>query len=203
MKHRLPPTSRHAKGFIIGYLLFGLSLLSVVTVALVAMNDRQVEARILQEQREDLVTQAQTVRTVILNCALLYPAGDNGDAQSAIQFPKTPDSGLVTDLVCPGAPTSSGSPMTVWQTLTRSGAASISPPTKTMGLTAWKYSNGKSAGGQIEVFFYIESDGSTDTARQSLLQSLSYNRQLKDFMFIENANGNTRLRSLNLVNSAP
>ena len=180
---------RHAlnAGFITGYVLFGLALVSVVTVMLAMMNRQGNENRVFQQHREHLIADALRIRNVIRLCAMTYPGGDNGDTQTGdMKFPAT-GTGLVSDLTCPGAApdTSTGieKPRSIWQQ-TYSGNMAGTAPIQRQGLTPWKYVNRKNSSGTPEVIIFVDARSSHDPLGNSLIQAAITNVQMKPYFEI-------------------
>lgn len=80
-------------------ILITISLFAALTYAL--MSDRNQTTTSTQAFRvsEDVLTQAQAIRSAIVECVLVYPEGDGSDV-----WPVDPVSTEVRDLQCPGKP---------------------------------------------------------------------------------------------------
>jgi hypothetical protein len=88
------------------------------------------------EVRDDLVQQAELIRSKLIACSLNYPAGNNGTG-IRVTYPATPVNLEVGDLACPGAPVGSTA---LW-----SGSDGIYAPKLLIGFSTWKFSNDSSS----------------------------------------------------------
>jgi hypothetical protein len=212
MMHKRMLTTRLQTAFIHGYLLFSIALMGIVTTGIAAMINSNQNKADIDQRRLELITDAVLIRQVLLYCATLFPAGDNGAAQGQTglsHFPRTPEGNSVNLLVCPGYPDSASQPslhqFNVWTHFTRSGTASIVAPPTRLGMTPWRYINQTTASGQAEIRFYIEPADATRTDSDRLLQSLVNNRYLSSLGFsnatVQTSDGGsiTRLQSANLA----
>lgn len=165
----------HGNGFVTGYVLFGIALLSVVISGIASMRNRDAESRLISTQRDAIIQDALTIRNALLQCGALFPAGRNNDANTgAPAFPAT-GNGMVSDLTCPGSPATGD---TLWTTLTRSGSISLNAPPQRIGMTRWQYANTRLSDGRADVFFFIEPLDPADTRSSNLLYSSVRNRRL-------------------------
>ncbi len=193
-------------GFIVGYVLFGLALVSLVTGAIISMNKNNGDQQLIAQRRQQIIDDAITIRNALINCAHSYPNGWNTDAQAAYpQFPEQASDGGVSNLVCPGAPADPlAGKITMWTSLTRSGSVVSAAPPRRIGMQDWKYVN-KLVGGTPQLYIYLEPNSAADRVSAGIVQSLNKNWKLKDDFNLELITRSTgeivpRLQSRNLSN---
>jgi hypothetical protein len=207
----LLPMGRLQGAFIHGYLLFSIALMGIVTAGIASMiNSNQYRVDI-DQRRQELITDAVLIRQVLLYCATLFPAGNNGapPARTGLQhFPVTPPDKAVNRLICPGYPDSSQPDLhqfNIWTNLTRSGTASIVAPPTRLGMQPWRYINQTMTNGEPEIRFYVDAQDPTRADSDRLLRSLVNNRYLSALGFstttVQTPAGKsvTRLQSANLA----
>ena len=130
--HTQPKHSQPQGGFILAYVLFAISLISISMAVLARSNSTSDSGRKQAEVRDDLVQQAELIRAKLIACSVNYPAGNNGTGLRAT-YPATPVNSEVADLVCPGAPAGATA---LW-----SGLDGIYSPKVLTGFSTWKFSN--------------------------------------------------------------
>lgn len=175
MKNLLHTVKTKTSGFIVAYILFGISLLSVVVATLSLIGSQQTDATVTANRRSEIISDAQSIRMALTHCALLFPAGNNGDPNAgSAQYPATGD-GLAANLLCPGHPSGQ---TTIWQALTQAGGSSLPVPPQRRGMTPWRYFNGRDADNRPDVFFYLEPLSPDDQGSNALLKSVTASRSL-------------------------
>lgn len=126
------PIVLHQGGFALVYVLAAIFLMGVLSAGMALAFRSNGQASGQQALAAQLVAQANLVRQKISQCAVEFPAGDNGTGFHP-SYPATPVSGLVSDLACPGAPVGANN---LWTGT--DGTFLPRPPT---GFTAWTYVN--------------------------------------------------------------
>lgn len=96
------------------------------------MNDPDAKFRHIEAQSKELASQAYLIKRIILDCALLYPGGDNGTIYN-IAYPAGDVPTPITSLTCPGAPYADKN---IW----RGETGAFVPKTLT-GWAVWSYTN--------------------------------------------------------------
>ena len=134
--------SQDRKGFVLGYLLFALAVLSAVTLATSQMLGKQDTAKWLANAKDKIEDQANLVMTVLSSCAMLNVM--ESDTDIAASYPEGAGV-LVSDLVCPGTSA------TIWDT-----ALGSYMPSKVPGFSDWRYSK-RSSGSTVSISFYLSS----------------------------------------------
>lgn len=129
----MSPRQRPPRGYIMAYLLVGITAMSLVAVAVSRSGDDQAERRFVSEAQRVVLHQGELVRAQILLCGTMYPGGNNGSG-FRVRYPAAPVSGLVRDLECPGVP--SGGNRNLW-----SGARGVTLPPPPRGMQEWRYAN--------------------------------------------------------------
>jgi hypothetical protein len=135
-------------GLIFTYLLIGISLLSVMTLAYSKISRSSVIGQWNHEARESLLEQVSLIRGRIISCAVTYPSGDPA---TNVRYPSTPPSGLVSDLNCPGNPATNKN---IW-----TGAGGTTLPAPPRRFSNWTYSYTPASGIRINV---IATQGTSD-----------------------------------------
>lgn len=97
--------TRKQRGFIVSYVIVGLALLSAfITVSGKFYTDSRLQ-RLINESRDEALSQAELIRDRIYLCTIAYPQSDNGSGVAELlKYPAQPASNLVEDIECPGAP---------------------------------------------------------------------------------------------------
>lgn len=122
----------HSKGFVVAYVLFALTIMSLAIAAYARMRNGADNGVQMERVKDTLVQQADLIRSKLLVCATSFPNGDNGSGFHPT-YPATPASGLVKDLACPGQGTAVGN---LWK-----GTDGIYEPPAIVELTGWHYVN--------------------------------------------------------------
>lgn len=128
------------RGFFVGYILFGIALISIAMTGLAMMTRDAGQRAYLHKVAGEVVKQVQVVRNVVAQCAMLHPTGDNGTG-FAPKFPGG-SSVAVSTLECPGAPYANKN---LW-----TGRDGVHLPLTPTGFTGWNYTN-DAAGIKIEL----------------------------------------------------
>ena len=122
-----------ARGFIMGYILFALLVLGIVTAVLSRINDAEADTRWVNDGVIRIKENLQNVRVQVITCSALLGAGDGA---TDIAFPPEATPGEPTplaELQCPqGAEPSIG---------LFDGSAGVFPPTPPRGFTPFVYVN--------------------------------------------------------------
>jgi hypothetical protein len=130
---RFGRTGTPARGFIMGYILFALLVLGIVTAVLSRINDAEADTKWVNDGVIRIKENLQNVRVQVITCSALLGAGDGA---TDIAFPPEATAGTPTplaDLKCPqGAEPSIG---------LFDGSAGVFPPTPPRGFTAFVYIN--------------------------------------------------------------
>ena len=138
---------RSQAGFIFGYLLAGIALISLTSYGLAKINQMSNAKAYLFKTEQTLETQISSIHGVLSTCALMYPSGDNGTG-----FHKAYPGGSgvsVLNLDCPGSPYSN---QNLW-----TGRNGERPPLMPKGMSEWAYTNNATG-----VFITTTTNGSTD-----------------------------------------
>lgn len=120
------------RGVFIGYLLSVIALMSVVTLFWVRDGQGFANGQNQAKVRDDLISQFETIRMKVFDCVLSYPGGNNGLGMRPA-YPAAPASGLVQDLICPGAPVGAQS---IW-----GGQDGVFYPPRIRGMGPWRYAH--------------------------------------------------------------
>lgn len=130
---RLGRTGAPARGFIMGYILFALLVLGIVTAVLSRINDAEADTRWVNDGVIRIKENLQNVRVQVITCSALLGAGDGA---TDIAFPPEATPGTPTplaELECPqGAEPAIG---------LFDGSAGVFPPTPPRGFTPFVYIN--------------------------------------------------------------
>lgn len=132
-----------AGGFILGYLLFALGILSIVTLATSQMIGKQDNAKWIASAKDRIYDQANIIMTQLTSCAMLNAVESEDDI--AASYPAGANV-PVSSLVCPGTSE------TLWDT----GSGSYMP-SKVSGFSDWKYYKW-SSGSSATVYFYVTAE---------------------------------------------
>ncbi|NJM31892.1 MAG: hypothetical protein HC848_02080 [Limnobacter sp.] len=112
---RSKPTTTQASetGFISGYLLYGIALLSVVGLAYAKIYDSYSQAELVDRTVNTLETQVQTLMVRVIRCVSQYPDGTHGEFAQRPAFPAPPvatyanNRTVMSNVECPGIPSGS------------------------------------------------------------------------------------------------
>ena len=130
---RLGRTGAGARGFIMGYILFALLVLGIVTAVLSRINDAEADTKWVNDGVIRIKENLQNIRVQVITCSALLGAGDGA---TDIAFPPEATAGTPTplaELECPqGAEPSIG---------LFDGSAGVFPPTPPRGFTPFVYIN--------------------------------------------------------------
>ena len=130
---RLGRTGAPARGFIMGYILFALLVLGIVTAVLSRINDAEADTKWVNDGVIRIKENLQNIRVQVITCSALLGAGDGA---TDISFPPEATAGTPTPLAqlqCPqGAEPSIG---------LFDGSAGVFPPTPPRGFTPFVYIN--------------------------------------------------------------
>ena len=130
------------RGFVLGYLLFALAVLSVVTMATSQMIGKQDTAKWIANAKDKIEDQANLIMTQLGSCAMLNSV--ESDTDIVASYPV--GAGVaVSSLACPGTSA------TIWDT----GAGLFMPP-KVSGFSDWNYYKW-SSGNSATIYFYLSS----------------------------------------------
>ena len=135
------------RGFIAGYAIAGIALVTVTMTGLAMMNRDIGVKKLIYTTSKTLQEQISSVHTAVSNCAVLYPSGNNASG-----FHRAYPSGTasnVLNLTCPGAPYANKN---LW-TGRDGGRAPLVP--KAMG--SWLYTNDATG-----IYLTISSNGDAD-----------------------------------------
>lgn len=125
-------TGRQQRGFVLGYALFGLLLISLTIGAAARMNRSSDNGQRMAQSRDEIVQQASLIRSKLIACAIQYPGGNNGLGYRA-QFPAAPGTGAVADVLCPGNPSVN---KTIW-----TAADGSFVPRQMSGFSTWSFAH--------------------------------------------------------------
>lgn len=108
-KVQIIKSAQCALGFVTSYLLYGIALVSVMGVAASKLYYEKEQARVIQENVDELAAQVDLIRGKVLLCSAIYPAGPgHGEFGARPEYPAPPaasahqaEIGLVT---CPNSP---------------------------------------------------------------------------------------------------
>lgn len=120
-----------ASGFIIAPILLLVGLIAAVAVAMATLSRNSSNAQGYRDATTQITQQSSMVRQALVDCALIYPMGDNGTI-GAKAYPAGATLSNVDDLLCPGAPSPNG----LWV-----GRHGVFLPAVPSGTTGWKYIN--------------------------------------------------------------
>jgi len=140
------------RGFILGYALTALFLLSLTMALLSRMSSSGNSGRIMASNRDELAQQISLIRSELLACTVSYPGGDNGLGFRAA-WPAPPVSTLVADVLCPGNPNTTKS---IWDP-----SAGLHAPRTLQGFTPWSYMHDVSS---VRITISATSGGAMSTA---------------------------------------
>ena len=130
---RFGGTGAGARGFIMGYILFALLVLGIVTAVLSRINDAEADTKWVNDGVIRIKENLQNIRVQVITCSALLGAGDGA---TDIAFPPEATAGTPTPLAqlqCPqGAEPSIG---------LFDGSAGVFPPTPPRGFTPFVYIN--------------------------------------------------------------
>lgn len=94
-------------GFMVGYFLLVISLLSVSVWAFSNMFDANAELKWIKANTDLIYDQSLLIRKEVIACGTLFPEGVNNDPNSLPNYKKYPGSALtLSSAECPGAPVS-------------------------------------------------------------------------------------------------
>jgi len=117
------------RGFVASYLLTAIALIVIVTSGVTFMQQDLSRNQVIFDSSKLIQSQISTIHTVLTNCALLYPMGDNGSG-----FHKSyPATGALASRDCPG---STFSNQNLW-----TGRDGMVLPAMKFGYSNWKYVN--------------------------------------------------------------
>ena len=119
------------KGIAIAWLLAIITLFSAMMAVYSVMAQANAVQKLIYDSTERLHGQMSAIHSGLTNCALLYPAGNNGSGFHAA-YPGG-NNALVTALDCPGSPQTNKN---LWTG--RGGERIPNPPT---GMSPWMYTN--------------------------------------------------------------
>ena len=130
---RLGRTGAGARGFIMGYILFALMVLGIVTAVLSRINDAEADTKWVNDGVIRIKEDLRNIRVQVITCSALLGAGDGA---TDIAFPPEATPGTPTplaELQCPqGAQPSVG---------LFDGSAGVFPPIPPRGFTPFVYIN--------------------------------------------------------------
>lgn len=141
---------RSQAGFIAGYAIAGITLISIVGFGMTHMTRSSATKAYIFNTSKKLQAQISTIHGALTTCALMYPSGDNGTA-----FHKAFPAGTgvpVLDLNCPGSPHTNKN---LW-----TGRNGQVPPLIPTGMTAWTYTNDATG-----IFITTTTNGDADIAK--------------------------------------
>lgn len=130
---RLGRTGAPARGFIMGYILFALLVLGIVTAVLSRINDAEADTRWVNDGVIRIKENLQNVRVQVITCSALLGAGDGA---TDIAFPPEATPGTPTPLADLECPQGDQPPIGLFD-----GSAGVFPPTPPRGFTPFVYIN--------------------------------------------------------------
>lgn len=157
-------------GFAVGYLMASLSLLGILSVATVGMTRNSQAFKMEEQHTATLVSQLEQIRTALIWCGVVYPAGNNGTGFN-IKYPAGSTAVNAAALTCPGDP---GANKNIFQG--RKGGYLDPVPN---GFGAWQYINDANG-----IRLSIASNGSSSSSR--LLSKLSARYTSASFSSVTN-----------------
>jgi len=143
-------------GNVIAYILVAVVLFGALTAAMMRGGGEQAAATSSFRIAEDLVSQAQGIRSAILECALVYRSG--GDLPE-VASPGTPQK--LEDLIC--EPTNGNEPFKIFV-----GRSSVYTPRPPIPFEEWLYNNDGS--GNITVSTKVPDESALDFSVRDALE---------------------------------
>jgi hypothetical protein len=130
---RLGRTGAPARGFIMGYILFALLVLGIVTAVLSRINAAEADTRWVNDGVIRIKENLQNVRVQVIICSALLGAGD---VDTDLAFPPEATPGEPTPLADLECPQGDQTPIGLFD-----GSAGVFPPTPPRGFTPFVYIN--------------------------------------------------------------
>jgi hypothetical protein len=130
---RLGRAGAPARGFILGYILFALVVLGIVTAVLSRINEAEADTKWVNDGVIRIKENLQTVRMQLITCSAILGASDAG---GDVEFPPQPDPGTPTLLATLQCPQGAEPPIGLFD-----GSAGVFPPTPPRGFTPYVYVN--------------------------------------------------------------
>ena len=130
---RLGRTGAPARGFIMGYILFALLVLGIVTAVLSRINDAEADTRWVNDGVIRIKENLQNVRVQVITCSALLGAGDGA---TDIAFPPEATPGTPTPLAQLQCPQGAEPAIGLFD-----GSSGVFPPTPPRGFTQFVYIN--------------------------------------------------------------
>jgi hypothetical protein len=130
---RLGRTGAGARGFIMGYILFALLVLGIVTAVLSRINDAEADTKWVNDGVIRVRDNLQNIRVQVMTCSALLGVNEgSGD----IVFPPQPDPKSPTPLPSLECPQGTLDPIRLFD-----GSAGVFPPDPPQGFTPYTYVN--------------------------------------------------------------
>ena len=123
-----------ARGFIMGYILFALTVLGIVVAVLSRINEAEAETKWVNEGVVRVRENMQNIRVQIVTCSALL--GSSVGTSSDIEFPPQPDPAVPTPLGDLECPQGNLDPIGLFD-----GSAGVFLPTPPRGFTPYVYVN--------------------------------------------------------------
>ena len=128
---RMRMRMRMQQGFIAGYALAGIALMTIAMAGLTAMSKSSAQKILVFNASKTIQSHISSIHSVLSTCAVLYPSGNNGSGFHRAYPAGTAAS--VLNLTCPGSPYSNKN---LW-----TGRNGERPPLMPNGLSTWAYTN--------------------------------------------------------------
>lgn len=160
------------RGFITGYILYGIALMAIVGVAYGRLSAANEQGKLIDTTTKELVSQVEVVRGKLLLCSAIYPEGINGVTTVRQAYPATStdsnatragNQALLNSVTCPGSP--SGGALTLGQ-LSDGTPMPLIPP----DFNAWEYEH--TDGGGVVLLLTPRVSGGAAGVRARLIKQL-------------------------------
>ncbi len=125
MTHTLRPSASNEQGNVLFYVLVCVAIIGALSYVMSQGSGDSASGMQASQISEEIKTQAQTIRSALLECNLVHNYG----------YPAAPVSGLVADLECQ---TGEGPPITYEDIFSGTGNRFM-PPTPKPFTTGWQY----------------------------------------------------------------
>ena len=122
-----------ARGFIMGYILFALTVLGIVVAVLSRINEAEAETKWVNDGVIRVRENLQTVRIQLITCSALLGANDGG---GDVEFPPQADPETPTPLATLQCPQGTEPAIGLFD-----GSSGVFPPTPPRGFTPYVYIN--------------------------------------------------------------
>ncbi len=198
-------------GFIASYILFGLTLLAIVTGTLVAIKNNQRSSEARQSIKNTIIDEALIIIRQIEICKTAYSSTTYTNDMTIGEpfnntYPGTPISGLAADIQCKITERnvfSEDNPrlVSLWSGIDNSTLFTLSPPAKKDNFSPWYYRNSSQTDNNFTPGVYIFIQANSDTTAANILSLASQHPTMKNLFDLQvlPQNSMTRLISKTLV----